>query len=383
MIRQLIHEQVQAGKDQSLELLRSLVEVNSYWGNAAGVNDVGKLALEAMPRILKRRSVRDDAGITHHILTGPAGQEGSILLVGHLDTVFPLDIESTPFEIRENFIIGPGTADMKGGVVVMIRALQILEDIGVLDRIPIQCLLNGDEEVGSPFSSGLVHELGSKARFGLVFECGGLAGEVVTGRRGINRSILTATGQARHAGVKTGPKASAIVEICRLVLALERLNNPDRGISINVGVIRGGTANNVVPDHAEATFEFRFRDRETEVEVLSEMDAIVSFIETPGCAAVIETLHRRPSMVAVPGSGPLLEILVKAGRELGQSVGTEFRGGASDGNLLSEMGVPVIDGLGPVGDMDHSPDEFIIAETLHERTALTALLLCRLAEIEG
>ena len=383
MIRNRILECAASRRTQALDLLESLINVNSYWGNPEGVNRVGALVLDQIPQALKREYSVDSKGVQHHILTGPSGVKEKILLVGHLDTVFPPESATTPFEINDGKIMGPGTADMKGGIVVMVQALRVLEELGLLEQIPFRILMNGDEEVGSPFSSQMVREMAAEASCGLIFECGGLGNQVVVGRRGVIRFNLTATGKARHAGVKEGPKASAIVELARMVLALEGLNNHERSISINVGTVQGGEANNIVPDLARASFEFRFRDSGAEKEILAKVQEIVSSVTTPGCGATLETLHRRPCMVSVPGSDDLVSTLMDTARELGQSLETEDRGGASDGNFLSEMGVPVIDGLGPGGDMDHSADEYILEKSLYERTELTALLLVRLAGLEG
>jgi len=382
VIRSQILECAASQRAQTLDLLENLIKLNSYWGNPDGVNQVGDLVLKQIPAVFKKEYCTDDNGVRHHLLTGPSEEKSKILLVGHLDTVFPPDSETTPYKVSGGKIVGPGTADMKGGIVVMVQALRILEELGLLNRIPVKCLVNGDEEVGSPFSQEMVREAAGQASSGLIFECGGLGNQVVVGRRGVIRFILTTTGQARHAGVKEGPKASAIVELARTVLALEGLNDPARGISINVGTVQGGEANNIVPDLARASFEFRFRDSEAEKEVLNKVEEIVSSVATPGCGAALETIHRRPCMVPVSGTDDLVSTLMDTARELGQSVATEERGGASDGNFLSEMGVPVLDGLGPVGDHDHSPKEYILEESLYERIELTALLLVRLAGLD-
>ena len=379
MIRKRILECAAFRREQALQLLETLVKVNSYWGNPNGVNQVGDLVLDQIPFSIKQDVSTDGNGVRHHLLTGPSREKNKILLVGHLDTVFPPDSETTPYSFDNEKIVGPGTADMKGGIVVMVQALRILDELGLLEQIPLKIFMNGDEEVGSPFSSGIIRGLAQEASCGLIFECGSLGNQVVVGRRGVIRFNLEATGQARHAGVKEGPKASAIVELSRLILSLEDLNDHDRGISINVGTVHGGEANNIVPDLARASFEFRFRDSEDEKEVLEKIQSIVSSVTTPGCGAAIETLHRRPCMVQVPGTEKLVSILKETASELGQKVDTDERGGASDGNFLSEMGVPVLDGLGPVGDMDHSAEEYIVEQSLYERIELTALLLCKLA----
>ncbi|TNF46555.1 M20/M25/M40 family metallo-hydrolase, partial [bacterium] len=276
MIRQRILECGASRRAQALDLLETVVKVNSYWGNPNGVNLVGDLILDEMPAYLKQEFSSGGDGVRHHILTCPSPGKKKILLVGHLDTVYPPESEATPFDISDGKIVGPGTADMKGGIVVMVQALRILDELGLLKRIPLKILLNGDEEVGSPFSSEIVRELGSGASCGLIFECGGTGNHVVVGRRGVIRFELKATGQARHAGVKEGPKASAIVELSRMILELEALNDHNRGIAINVGTVQGGEANNIVPDLARATFEFRFRDSEAEMEILEKIQDIVA-----------------------------------------------------------------------------------------------------------
>jgi glutamate carboxypeptidase len=376
-----IREMVDSSRSDSLEMLETLVRVNSHSHHPEGVNLVGQLVLDRLPGSVSTATTTDRDGVRHHVVTGPCEDEEKILLIGHLDTVFPDRGEEEPFDIAGGNIQGPGTADMKGGLVVVIQALKILDEMGLLEQIPFQCIFNGDEEVGSPFSAQVVRQAGLNASCGLVFEAGGQSNELVTARRGVVRYDLTCTGKARHAGVKEGPKASAIVEISRLILALEELNNQDRGISINVGTVKGGVANNIVPDHAQARLEFRFWDWETEKEVLARFEEIVGSVTTPGCSAKLDLLHRRPGMVSTPAVDDLVAIVAEAGRELGQEITTEARGGASDGNFLSEMGIPVVDGLGPVGDLDHSADEYIIEQSLHDRIALTALILCKLAGI--
>jgi len=376
-----IRESVAKRRGEAMDFFREMVLINSHSANAPGINKVGDLAVSWMPDILKHRIHTDETGVNHHIFTSDEAASGHVLLVGHLDTVFPVDSPFQYFEESGDRVHGPGTIDMKGGIVVIIEALRVLGTLGLLEKVPVKCLFNGDEEVGSPRSLSLVRELGEGAVCALLFEAGGQDNQVVTGRRGVVRYRLTTTGQARHAGVKEGPKASAIVELAKLILALEDLNDLNKGISINVGVISGGVANNIVPDNAQATFEFRFRRPEAEIEVVTRIQELAAMVTTPGCGATFEVHHRRPCMVPVSGTDELVANLQEAARLLGQKVETEDRGGASDGNFLSEMGVPTVDGLGPVGDMDHSDKEYAVTETLFERIELTALTLCKLAGI--
>jgi glutamate carboxypeptidase len=373
-----IRDRVQDLRQEVLPFLRELVEINSYSRNYEGVNRAGEMVSQAMPAGLGRRVQTDRNGVRHHILENRGAEGEAVVMVGHVDTVLPPNSSPGGYEERDGLICGPGTADMKGGIAVMVFALRILDEMGMLAGLPVRVLVNGDEEIGSPHSARLVRELGQDASFGLVFECGGLDGQVVYYRRGIRRFRLTVTGKARHAGVKTGGKASAIVELSRMILALEAMNDDDSGVTINVGKISGGTASNVVPDRARASFEFRFWDDEMEERIMERIQGIVRDVRCPECGAKLICHHRRPAGCPVDGTDRLYARVARAARQLGQKVGKEKRGGTSDANFLIAEGVATVDGLGPVGDLDHSPDEYIVEESLYDRIALTALVLANL-----
>jgi glutamate carboxypeptidase len=267
---------------------------------------------------------------------------------------------------------------MKSGVAVIVYALRILEELNILGSIPIKCLINGDEEIGSPHSRPIIKELSKWASYGLVFEGGGLGGEVVHARRGIRRFKLTVTGQAHHAGVWKGPKASAILELSQMIMALESLNDKDGNVTLNVGKISGGTATNVIAELAEASFEFRFWDGEAEKKVLNKIKEIVDNPDNPECSARINCHHKRPAGCPVDGTERLYDLVRKTAEELEQPIGRERRGGTSDANFLMDEGIPTLDGMGPVGDLDHSLDEYSLKESLFERIELLALLLTRI-----
>lgn len=374
-----VKKAVDTKRQEIISFLKELVQVNTYSGNPEGINHAGEIVASGMPDRLSHRVVNDYKGVNHHIYINPEPAGQPIVIVGHLDTVFPPDSDFQDFTESDEKLLGPGTADMKGGITVMVYALQILEEFNLLENIPLRCLINGDEELGSPSSYNVIRDLAQGASYGLVFECGGLEGEVVKARRGIRRYKLSVTGKARHAGVKDEQKASAIVEISQMVLAIEALNDFENGISINVGRIEGGTVTNMVPDQAAAYFEFRFWNRETEEEVLQKIKEIVDKPVNPECTAIIECDHRRPAGCPVDGTDHVFKMVKAAAKELGQKVGQESRGGTSDANFLTDEGIPTLDGMGPVGDMDHSPDEYIVKESLFERIALTAVLLHKLA----
>jgi glutamate carboxypeptidase len=198
---------------------------------------------------------------------------------------------------------------------------------------------------------------------------------VVYARRGIRRYKLTVTGEAHHAGVWIGPKASAILELSNMIQALEGLNDEKQGVSLNVGKISGGTTTNVIPDLAAASFEFRFWDKEMEGQTLDRIEAVVNKPGNPKCRATLKCHHQRPAASPVEGSDELYAMVRKTANELGQQVGKERRGGTSDANFLVDGGVPTLDGMGPAGALDHSSEECIITESLFERIELTTLLM--------
>jgi glutamate carboxypeptidase len=373
-----IRERVKSLGGEMLRFLEKLVEINSHLTNPQGIKSAGRLATRAMPRSLSHRVITGYDGLEHHLFANGAASGDPVLMVGHLDTVFDPEDAFQRFEDRGEKLHGPGTADMKGGVTVMIFALRVLEDLGLLKGVPVTCLLNGDEENGSPFSSVLLKELAGRSRAGLVFECGGPGGEVVTARRGIRQFTLRVTGESGHSGVRQGPKASAILDLSRRVTALEGLNDPTKGLSVNVGRISGGSASNVIPGEAKAEFEMRFWDEEGN----REGQALVrraSLAPSPeGCIPELQDAGRRPPMSPLPQTGELLSILKRAADELGFRIGAERRGGGSDANWLASEGLPCLDGLGPIGDNDHSPGEYILRESLFHRVELTSLFLLRL-----
>jgi glutamate carboxypeptidase len=264
---------------------------------------------------------------------------------------------------------------MKAGVAVILFALRILDELDLLSTILLKCLINGDEEIGSPHSRPVVTDLARWADWGLVFEGGGKRNEVVYARRGIRRYKLTVTGEAHHAGVWEGPKASAILELSRMIQEFEGLNDLEDGVSLNVGKISGGTTTNVIPDFATASFEFRFWDEAVENEVVKQIEAIVANPANPKCQASIKCHHQRPAGSPVEGTDTLYSMVLNTAQELGQQVGKEKRGGTSDANFLIAGGVPTLDGMGPAGALDHSVEECIITESLFERIQLTALLM--------
>ncbi len=261
----------------------------------------------AMPSRLTGDTHEENSGLRHLIFRNVVADLPPLVMSGHMDTVFPPGESPEGVIRREGLFQGPGTADMKGGLTVMVFSLKILEELDLLAGIPLTVIFNGDEEIGSPGSEELIRRAAAGAAAGLVFECGGAEGEVVTARRGVRRFSLSLRGRSGHPGTSTGPKMSSVTEISRLTLRLEEGSDLPEGLSFNVGRIHGGTAANILADTAEAEFECRFQDADQESAAVRMVDGSVAEAESRGQRTDLLMLHRRPPMFPLQGTGDILE----------------------------------------------------------------------------
>lgn len=366
-------------RQEALDLLGRLVHIQSGSRNKPGLDRMAGEMAEILGGILPKVDILpfEDNGNMVQAMTIPAakGQKG-IVLVGHMDTVFPADTTFTAFRQDQSRGLGPGVYDMKGGLVVAIYALKALGHLGLLDRIPITVLCNSDEEIGSPASRPWIENMCQGALAALVFEGGGPDRNVVTGRKGRLGMELTVRGKAGHAA-KGGAKSSAILELAHKIIALESLND-DREITLNVGQVAGGIGPNTVPELATAALDARFLNPEGQKRLERELARIVAEPLVPGTFASLSVTSGRPAMPQSEANRRLYAVARAQARLFGYDLPEELRSGVSDANFIAGLGVPVLDGLGPVGDLDHSDLEFILKDTLLERAALTAAIIAAL-----
>ncbi|MGI6088067.1 MAG: M20/M25/M40 family metallo-hydrolase [Kiritimatiellia bacterium] len=376
-----IAEIIQTNQKAILSLLEEMVNINSFSHNPAGINQVGELVREAMPPGFKHSCVTNDAGVNHHIFTksGDGRDRPAIVLAGHLDTLCPPDPAFDRLREEGDILRGPGVNDMKGGDVVLIWALKTLHLCGALEQMPITCIFNGDEELGSPTSYKLFTDMRG-AGPALVFECGGPADTVVTTRKGVARYRMRLTGKPNHFGNLQEPKISAIEELAHKILAVEAMNRTDNSIVTNVGRIDGGLAANAVAAAASMDFEVRYWDPALEQKIIRDIEQLAKNHRVPILGATLERLSYRPPMRPDADAMRLFDLIVERGRALGMRITEEKRGGVSDACWLAHAGVTVIDGLGPLGDHDFTPNEYIRKDTLFSRTELAANLLLDLQE---
>jgi glutamate carboxypeptidase len=264
---------------------------------------------------------------------------------------------------------------MKGGIVVILGAIWVLDRLGLLSEVPLALAFNGDEEIGSPHSGPALGKLARDCRLGLIFECGGLAGEVVTSRRGVSRFLLKIRGESGHSGSLERDQENAIVELSRQILKLAGLNAPETGLTVNVGRVQGGTAANIIPGEAEAEFEFRFWQPEKAEEIDNSVQTLIPARIGETLTAQIIKRHSRPAMIRTPATAALYHAASLSADRIRMSLPEEARGGASDANLLAAAGLASLDGLGPIGEMDHSKNERILKDSLFQRVQLLTHLL--------
>ncbi|MEO5918397.1 MAG: M20 family metallopeptidase [Candidatus Limnocylindrales bacterium] len=312
--------------------------------------------------------------------SGKAGAGPRILLIGHMDTVFPDGtVALRPYRVDDGIARGPGVTDMKGGLLAGIHALEALRSLGGgWDALPFEEIVyvaNPDEEIGSPSSTPHIREIAARADVAFVLECARANGDFVSSRKGIADLRLTIHGRAAHAGVEPERGRNAIVAGARMVERIQSLNGRWAGVTANVGVFQSGTRPNVIPDLAHLEVDVRGVTRQELEEAVAAIHLIASDPGVPDVTVDVEQMAGWLPMEKLERSGRLADHAVAIATRLGFTTVDVATGGASDANTTSGMGVPSIDGLGPVGGRDHSPDEYLEVDSIVPRTSLVAGLL--------
>jgi glutamate carboxypeptidase len=317
------------------------------------------------------------------VATAHGTRAARIMLVAHLDTVYPVGIAAQrPLRIEGDALIGPGSADNKSGLLSALHAMAALEDLGMLDRCgTLSLVCGGDEETDMRSSIGLLRELAPQHDLALVLECGRENGDIVGARKGGGHFVLETFGKAAHAGVEPEKGAHAVLALAHHIVALQALNGLRAGVTVNVGVIAGGMVANAVPDYASATIDARVVRPEDIAPLVEALHAEAARVAVPGVRATLSGGWGAPPMARTTQITALAELADACAQELGFSVSAASTGGVSYANYLADMGLPVLDGLGPVGGLDHSPAEYILQSSIVPRTALLALLMLRRSQI--
>jgi len=302
-----------------------------------------------------------------------------VFLGGHMDTAYLL---SHPFQsvnhVNENILQGPGVADMKGGLLIMLTALQVLENHPAAKNIGWEVLINPDEEIGSIGSEWLFRAAAQRNHLGLIFEPAFADGGLVSSRKGSMNFSVKAEGRAAHAGRDFDKGCNAILALAEYIIQASRLNDPDKGISINPGYIQGGGPVNIVPELAICRFNARAIHK---VDFEHLQKNLTKLIENKGEGLTLhyhQESNRKPKIFD-PKSAHLFEMINSCAKEQGYTLLHSPSGGVCDGNILAEEGMPVIDTLGAIGGNLHTADEYIYIDSLVKRSQLVGLFLIKLA----
>ncbi len=301
---------------------------------------------------------------------------GKFLMLTHLDTVYPEGIAAErPLRAEGNKLIGPGVCDMKGGLLVAMYALRGLQRAGFDDFSELGIFFCCDEEIGSPTSKKIYAPFVKQADAVLVLENARANGNIVSARKGSGEYTLRVQGHSAHAGVEPEKGANAILELAHQIIALHNLNGIAPGVTVNAGIVNGGTRTNVVPDEALVQFDVRAVDPEGARMAHDAIMQLAAQTHVPRTQVEIQGRFGFPPMAKTPAIAKMAEWAKEVARELGFEIQDQATGGASDANNVAQFGIPVLDGLGPIGGLDHSPEEYIERDSLIPRTQLLAGLL--------
>ena len=366
-------------RDGMLSLLQDLVTIDSGTANIAGVRAVGARIEDFLRKsdFTPAMISRFPGGGGLRVVT-PAGSVGrSMLLMGHLDTVFPRgEVERRPFKIENGRALGPGVADMKAGLVMNSFVLAAFRACGG-NELPLVGLYTEDEETGSLASRPVIEAEAENAAFAFNAEPGRASGNIVIERRGGVFMRLAVRGKAAHAGIDPRAGISAIQELAHKILALHALSDLDAGVSVNVGVVSGGQSVNTTAPSAEGLIDLRFTTPADRERLMAAIDDIVTTCFVTGSCATLEIIGEFAPLLATPESNALLRAYQGAAADLGFSVDAEFSGGCADSGFAAQMGSATLCGLGPVGGGAHSPDEYVDLNTVVARAQALALTILR------
>ena len=376
--------------------VQSWCAINTGTANLDGLEQQAKIFAERFSALPGEVEMHDPAAVTaigedgiefakpngqHLVLRVRSTANRRILLTGHMDTVFPVDHPFQHLSWLDNGVLnGPGVADMKGGIAVILHALLAFETTSSAGSIGYDVLLNSDEETGSLASAGLIAELAQGKLAALTYEPAALPdGTLAHSRGGTGNYAITISGTSSHAGRNPQDGRNALVAAADLILRLKAMEQED--ITINPAKLDGGGPNNVVPDHAVLRFNIRPKSNEAMSNFENNIKSLLRTIERDHEVGV--SCHggvTRPPKPVDQKAQKLFDLIRECGAELGQDIRWQSTGGVCDGNNIAACGVPVVDTMGVRGGAIHSADEFLITESLAERAALSARVIQRIAD---
>ncbi len=364
-----------------IDLLRDVVDIDSGSYDKAGVDAVGArferhFSEHGIPSGRESHGTFGDA--LHAEVAKPGSNEKPVLLMGHRDTVFGKgEATRRPFTIRDKRAYGPGVADMKAGLVMNVFVATAFHKFGGNPH-PIKLLITSDEEIGSPSSRPVIEREGRTARAVFNSEPGRPTGNVVTSRKGGIFMHVAITGKAAHSGANFAAGVSAIGELAHKIVQIHALTDLTKGITLNVGLVAGGQSVNTTAPYAEGQIDMRYVDPADRATVMAEIERIVATPYVPGTSAVLTIKGEFVPVVQSESSKALFEGYQAAAKQAGlTTLQGEFSGGCADSGFTAAAGTPTICGVGPVGGLAHSPEEYLELDSIVPRAQALALAILR------
>lgn len=365
---------IKCTKEEFLTELEKLVNIDSYSYYPEGTRQIADYLKEKYLELgwyVEERDLGDKVGPALVITNKPDAARYDVLMLGHMDTVFaPGTVKERPFSQKGDFAYGPGVSDMKNGLLASYYACKSLQENGELGDLSICVCHNPDEEIGSIFSRPLIEELGKKSNYVLIMESARINGNFVNERKGIGKYVIEFFGKAAHAAVEPEKGANAVNQF--LITGAELLTwaAPEKGTTLNIGIIQGGTTPNTVPAYVRIEVDLRLVELDEGERVDKLIQAIPDHMTVKGVTAKVTGGIARPPMRKNEKSIQLAEAVDALCAKMGIKAGWESSGGGSDGNFTAALGAATIDGVGPVGGHAHNVDECLDTSSIMERLEL-------------
>ena len=376
MVKKL-NELLNSIKPQMYDDFKSIVNINSFSSNMDGIEEalsklveIGKKLDIPLERVYSSKKTRP------HLMYRQ--DKDYYAFVGHFDTVHSPLSDFQTMEDTGDLLKGPGTNDMKAGLIVALYSFYILKQLSPAVKLPIMIFFNSDEELGSPDSQEIIENQLKGALGAFIFEPGRPNGEIVTQRKGIASLDIEIIGKPAHSGVEPWEGINSILASCEIIDKLEKLNDYKSGIIVGCNEINGGVARNVVPAYTKITVDVRFLTMKQQKKLFEDIEKILNSKTKVGASVRYDLNLNRPPLEKSKESDRLAKIYMDIAHSLDIKCEEIATGGGSDGNFLSAMGVPVLDGLGAVGNFSHTKKEFIYKESLIYRTKIFVLFMSQL-----
>ncbi len=378
-----VEEYVQRCLPQYIEELGELCSIDSFSYYKSGLDKMADVLSKRMRSLGMDTAIFEQEQRGNNLLGTIRGTgDGIVALIGHMDTVYPPGTaEARPVQVDGNMVYGPGVSDMKGCILSAIYAIEALLAQGYRSFRELRFLCVSDEEICDRRSENLIRSVVQDCHAALVLEAAHEDGAIVSARKGTIHYKLKIQGRAAHAGVEPEKGRNAVVELAHQILQIRSLDGWCEGLSITPALISGGTTENTVPDHAEASFDIRFLRPEDRIATEKRLQKILQQRLIPDVEVTLEPLpaNYKP-MVCTPETMQLVHLAQELASMMDFSINHMLRGGGSDGCNTSAHGIPTLDGLGPIGGLDHSPSEYLVLNSVPTRAALLAGLIARIGE---